>query len=61
MRKVVYICDICGKEYSHENWTLCCDTIIKTDYSDNRKTVMYICKDCAKWIISKRGKGGEEE
>lgn len=61
MRKVTYICDLCGKEYKHENWTLECDTFFIDDYSTNRKTVMHICKDCAKWIKKQRNKGGDDE
>lgn len=60
MRKVTYICDLCGKEYKHDNWTLECDTFFVETYSENRKVVMHICKDCAKWIKKHRGKGGDD-
>lgn len=55
MRKVTYICDLCGKEYKNRNWTLERDTHIVQEYSTNRKVIMEICGDCAKWIKRQRG------
>ena len=62
MIKQIYICDLCGKEYKNRmNWTLERDTYTTEPYSTNRKEVMQICGDCAKWIKKQRGKGGENE
>lgn len=58
--KRIYTCDICGKQFNTRNWTLECDTFFKETYSTNRKIVMDICKDCAKWIKKQRG-GGDTE
>ena len=58
MRKVTYVCDLCGDEYKERLfWTLEYPSV---DHADNRKEVMHICGTCAKWIMKQRGKGGEK-
>lgn len=55
--KKIYTCDLCGKTYNPKKyWTLECDTFFIDTYSDNRKVVLDICGECAKWIKKQKGK-----
>lgn len=57
MKTVIHTCDLCGKEYKNRlNWTLERDTFLTEDFSDNRKVVMEICGECARFIKRARGK-----
>lgn len=61
MRKVTYVCDLCGDEYKERLfWTLERNNIFPSVYENNTEEVMHICGTCAKWIIKQRGKGGEK-
>ena len=48
MKKIIYFCDLCGKEHKDRlEWQLTRSTFTTETYSDNRKEIMSICHECA--------------